>query len=94
MHVHIYICKYIYILSFVIRVSLSASLTKTAVAANAWKHGSHPMATGSSHLDSYMTRRCSGPTVCVRTLSALSEPSVYIVLMYKEVKVPCHIWKP
>ena len=53
------------------RVSLSASLTKTTVAANAQKHGSHPVATGSSHLDSYTTRRCHGPTVYVRTLSAV-----------------------
>ena len=53
------------------RVSLSASLTKTTVAANAWRHGGNPAITGSSHLDRYATGHCCGPVVCVRTPSAV-----------------------
>ena len=52
------------------RVSLSASLTKTTVAANAWRHGGNPAIAGSSHLDRYATGHCHGPIVCVRTPSA------------------------
>ena len=37
------------------------------VAANALRHGSHPVATGSSFLDRYATGHCQGPMVCVRT---------------------------
>ena len=53
------------------RVSLSASLTKTTVAANAQRHGGHPVATGSRRLDRCVTRHCHGPTVSVRTPSAV-----------------------
>ena len=49
------------------RVSLSASLTKSTVAANAWRRGGHPAATGSSRLDRYTTGHCHGPVVCVRS---------------------------
>ena len=55
------------------RVSLSASLTKTTVAASAWRHGGHPTATGSSRLDRYVTRHCHGPAVCVRTPNAVCD---------------------
>ena len=52
-------------------MSLSASLTRTTVAANAQSHGSHPMDTQSSCLDRHMTRCCHGPIVCVRIPSAM-----------------------
>ena len=57
--------------TFCPRVSLSASLTKTTVAANAQRHGGHPVATGSRRLDRCVTRHCHDPTVSVRTPSAV-----------------------
>ena len=58
-------------LYFVLVYSLSTSLIKTTVAANARRHGGHPAATGSRHLDRYVTGHCHGPTVYVRIPSAV-----------------------
>ena len=76
-----YLCPWLFIstvtawgtftLIFCPSISLSASLTRTTVAANAQRHGSHPVATQSSCLDRHMTRRCHGPTVCMKTPSAV-----------------------
>ena len=69
-----------FIFIFCPRVSLSASLTRNTVAANAQRHGSHPAATGSSCLDRHATGRCHGPALCVRT------PSAVIFLCMKSLK--------
>ena len=65
-------------------VSLSASLTKTKMAANTQRHGGHPAAPGYNRLDRYATGRCHGPIVCVRTPPMRCD----FFLMYK---VPCHM---
>ena len=39
-------------------------------------------------VDRYVAGCCRGPAFCVRSPSAVGQ---YIFLMYKEVKVPCHI---
>ena len=61
----------IFTFTFCPSVSLSASLARITVAANARRRGSHPVATGSSGLDMYASGHCHGPAVYVRTLSAV-----------------------